>query len=134
MGRPPIGKTALSAAERHKRYMARLRARAETGGKPDTHAKPVLAPAIKLNWEIGMDDDGEGYVLAYMEPNGLYIRQIDGKLFFWHVNKDGDDGKHATDVAEGEAPSLIAAMAAAEAAAAKAREKRSQVRRKATKA
>jgi hypothetical protein len=69
-----------------------------------------------------------------MEPNGLYIRQIDGKLFFWHVNKDGDDGKRATDVAEGEAPSLIAAMAAAEAAAAKAREKRSQVRRKATKA
>jgi hypothetical protein len=53
------------------------------------------APAIRLDWEFEVDDKGEGYLSAYIEPNGLYIRQIGDELFFWHVNKDGDDGKDA---------------------------------------
>jgi hypothetical protein len=40
-------------------------------------------------------------------------------MFFWHVLKgdDKDADKDPEDVAEGEAPSLVAAMKAAEAAA-----------------
>jgi hypothetical protein len=76
----------------------------------------LSAPATRLDWEIEVDDEGEGYLSAYVEPNGLSIRQIGDELFYWHVNKDGEDAKDATDVAEGEASSLVAAMAAAEAA------------------
>jgi hypothetical protein len=117
MGRPPIGKTAMSAAERHKRYMARLRARAAAGEGNATQNKPAASEhGIQLEREILVDDEGEGYITAYTEPYGLYVSQI-GNVFFWHVLKDDDD-KDAVDVAEGEVPSLVAAMAAAEAATA----------------
>jgi hypothetical protein len=31
------------------------------------------APATRLDWEIEVDDEGEGYLSPYIEPNGLYI-------------------------------------------------------------
>jgi len=76
-----------------------------------------MSDTIQLNWEIGVDDDGEGFLSAHREPNELYIQQIDDEKFYWHVVKDSEDGSDTTtDVAEGEAPSLVAAMAAAETA------------------
>jgi len=75
-----------------------------------------MSDAVQLNWEIGVDDDGEGFLSAHREPNELYIQQIGDEKFYWHVVKDSDDGSDTTDVAEGEAASLIAAMTAAEAA------------------
>lgn len=80
-----------------------------------THRR-VAAGIRRNDWEILVDDGGEGYLSAYEEPYDLYVRQIDGACFFWHVNKDQDDGKDAVEVAEGETPTVIAAMAAAEAA------------------
>jgi hypothetical protein len=73
---------------------------------------------IKLEWEILADNELEGYISAYEEPFGLYVRQV-GDMFFWHVLKDNDEDadKDPVDVAEGDEPSMIAAMAAAEAAA-----------------
>jgi hypothetical protein len=73
---------------------------------------------IELEWEILVDGEPEGYISAYEEPFGLYVRQI-GDMFFWHVLKDNnkDADKDAVNVAEGDEPSMIAAMAAAEAAA-----------------
>jgi hypothetical protein len=120
MGRRPIGKTAMTGAERHKRYIARLRARAAAAGDNATHDKSAPGWDIRLEWEIQVDDEGESYVSAYEEPYGLYIRQIgydDDLPFSWHVNRDPTvEGEDCTDVAEGDAPSLVAAMAAAEAA------------------
>jgi hypothetical protein len=72
----------------------------------------------ELEWEIHVDDEGEGYIGAYEEPFGLYVHQTgDIYMFFWYVLKE--HGKHANksvNVAEGEALSVVAAMAAAEAA------------------
>jgi hypothetical protein len=68
---------------------------------------------IQLNWEILVDDDGDGFVSADIEPYELYVSQL-GK-FWWYVLKR-EDYEDAVDVAEGDAPSLVAAMAAAEAA------------------
>ena len=81
---------------------------------------PLNKPAasgqgIQLEWEILVDEEEKGYISAYMEPYGLYVRQQIDNTFFWHVLKDNDDD--TVNVAEGEAPSLVAAMAAAEAAA-----------------
>jgi hypothetical protein len=118
MGRPPIGKIAMTDAERHKRYMARLRARAAAGGNNVTHDEPVLPePGIQLDWGILVDDTDDGYLSVYTEPYGLYVRQL-GDTFYWYVLKDDDDSdKDAIEVAEGDASSLVAAMTAAEAAA-----------------
>jgi hypothetical protein len=104
----------MTASERQMKYIARLRARAE--GKRNNVTDEKTEPAIRLDWEILVDDECEGYLSAYEEPYGLYVRQHGGALFFWHVNKTEDDDKDVVDVAEGDAPSLVAAMAAAEAA------------------
>ena len=71
-----------------------------------------------MEWEILVDDEGIGFISADMGHFGLYVNQIDS-MFFWHVLKghDKDADKDPVDVAEGEAPSLVAAMKAAEAAA-----------------
>jgi hypothetical protein len=110
----------MTDTERHKRYMARLRARAAASGNNVTHDKPAVSEqGIHLAWEILVDETEEGYVSAYEEPYGLYVRQLND-TFYWYVLKDDDD-KDALDVAEDDAPSLVAAMAAAEAAARKQR-------------
>ena len=126
MGRRPIGKAAMTDAERHRRYMARLRARAAEGSRARlagednvTHDKPAaFGRGKQLEWEILVDDEGNGFISANMGHFGLYVNQIDS-MFFWHVLKgdDKDADKDPVDVAEGEAPSLVAAMKAAEAAA-----------------
>jgi hypothetical protein len=68
---------------------------------------------IQLDWEI--DPDGE-YVSAYEEPCGLYVTQC-ADTFSWQLVEDAqDDEDGVTEIAQGNAPSLVAAMAAAEAA------------------
>jgi hypothetical protein len=107
------------------------RVRAETmrdataaGGNNVTHefsaggSAPALA--VQMYWEILVDDTEDGYVSAYAEPYGLYVNQF-GHTFYWYVLEDADDDKDAIEVAEGRASSLVAAMAAAEAAARKQR-------------
>jgi len=44
MGRPPLGKVATSDAERHRRYMARLRQRATAPPAPAPTPTPFVAP------------------------------------------------------------------------------------------
>jgi hypothetical protein len=79
-------------------------------------ANAVSGPGILLEWEIEIGD--EGYISAYEEPYGLYVWQWNPALFCWQVFKDAEDeDKDGIDVAEGEASSLVAAMAAAELAA-----------------
>jgi hypothetical protein len=113
MGRPPIGKVAMTDAERHKRYMARLRHRILS------NAISASRSAIpQLNWKILVDDDGDGFLSADAEPYELYVSSGDYGIF-WYVLKREDDDNDAIEVAEGDASSLVAAMAAAEAAASK---------------
>jgi hypothetical protein len=125
-------------AERQRRYITKLKAaaaannnvaferkvaelQAEVEGLRDRAPLAAFDALPHLVWEIDVDDELEGYVWAYEEPYGLYVRQLDDEVFFWHVDKDTDDGN--VDVAEGEASSLVAAMVAAEAAIAKAADK-----------
>jgi hypothetical protein len=97
-----------------KAEIEKLKAAPEDAQGRQTHRR--AAAGIRLDdWEIVIDDDGEGYLSAYKEPYGLYVRQIDGACFFWHVITDRDDD--IVDVAEGKTPTVVAAMAAAEAAA-----------------
>jgi hypothetical protein len=119
MGRPPIGKTAMTDAERHKRYMARLRARAAAGDNVN-HNKPTpTGQGIQFEWDIGLDDKKKGYISAYEAPYYFFVSHNDDALMFWWfvVKDNGDENGDFIDVAEGEEPSLVAAMAAAEAAA-----------------
>jgi hypothetical protein len=59
-------------------------------------------------WEFNVDDDGEGYLAACLEPYGLYVRQWAEDKFCWDILSDGDEDD--VDVAEGEASTLLAAM------------------------
>jgi hypothetical protein len=119
MGRRPIGKTAMTDAERHKRYMARLRARAAAGENNVTRDKPAaFGRGKQLELEILVDDEGDGFISADMGSFDLYVNQNDDNTFRWFVLKsDEDDDKDPVYTAEGEASSLVAAMKAAEAAA-----------------
>jgi hypothetical protein len=118
MGRPPIGKTAMTDAERHRRYMTRLRARA--GGNNVSNNVPAVP---QLEWVL--DDTEDSTITADTESCALYVELPLGPPFDWHVlNDDGDA------VAEGAAPSLVAAMVAAEAAARRAAGEHSQRRRR----
>ena len=117
MGKPPIGKTAMTDAERHRRYMARPRARAAAGEDNVTHDKSASWLSKKLEWKILVDDEGNGFISAEMGPFELYVGQHFDNTFYWCVLKREDADKDATDVSEGGAPSLVAAMKAAEVAA-----------------
>jgi hypothetical protein len=98
LGRPLIGGIVMPGAERQRRYMAGLRARA-------------LRPAIYLDWELMVDDDGNPFLSADAGPYQLFVSPIDGKISWW-VHKHEDDDN--VDVAEGDAPSLVVAMEAVE--------------------
>ena len=103
MGRRPIGKTAMIDIERHRRYMARLRARAAAGEDNVTHDKPAaFGQGEQLEWEILVDDEGNGFISADMGSFGLYVNQNDDNTFRWYVLKsdDEDDDKDPVDVAE----------------------------------
>jgi hypothetical protein len=100
MGRPLIGNIVMPGAERQRRYIAGLRARA-------------LRPAIHLDWELMVDDDGNGFLAADAGPYQLFVSPIDGKISWW-IHKREDDDKEPVDIAEGDAPSLVVAMEAAE--------------------
>jgi hypothetical protein len=118
MSRPPIGKIAMTDAERHRRYMARLRSHAAEAKNNVTHNAPTT-----VGWEILVDDEGDGFICATVEPFDLYVRQDGDNEFSWNILKiDDPDADETTDdvtvVAEGEASSLVAALAAAEEAAA----------------
>jgi hypothetical protein len=96
-----------------KEQIEKLKVAPEDAQGRQTHRH--AAAGIRLgDWEILVDDDGEGYLSAHKEPYGLYVRQIDGACFFWHVITDRDDD--VVGVAEGETPTVVAAMAAAETA------------------
>jgi hypothetical protein len=73
----------------------------------------VSGQRIQLGWE--MDDPDQSFLSANMEPYELHVDQ-DGGTFIWHIHHEDDDADKDA-VAEGDAPSLVAAMAAAEAAA-----------------
>jgi hypothetical protein len=108
----------MARSSRSAHQIARKAGQAAEGGnrKIEGASGGRAAAGIRLDdWEILVDDDGEGYLSAYKEPYGLYVRQIDGACFFWHVITDRDDD--IVDVAEGKTPTVVAAMAAAEAAA-----------------
>jgi hypothetical protein len=74
----------------------------------------VSGQDIQLDWEILVDDEGDGFITASVEVYDLYVHQ-DVSTFIWFVAEDDADAD-AASVARGEAPSLVAAMAAAEAA------------------
>jgi hypothetical protein len=97
-------------AERQRRYIARLKA-AAADNKPGPSASARKA-AYDVPWEIMVDDEGEGYLAAYMEPYGLYVRQI-GDEFSWDIMRDVDENKEPIGVADGWAPTLLAATLAA---------------------
>jgi hypothetical protein len=110
----------MTDAERHRRYMARLRARAAVGEGNVTHDMPAaFGQGKQLEWEILVDDERNGFISADMGSFGLFVSQNEDNTFRWYVLKsdDEDDDKDPVDVAEGEAPSLVAAMKAAEVAA-----------------
>jgi hypothetical protein len=48
MGRPPIGKVAMSDSERHRRYMTRLRQRAAAATAPALAPPPPPEPVTSL--------------------------------------------------------------------------------------
>jgi hypothetical protein len=52
-----------------------------------------------------------------MGPFELYVDQSEISGFFWYVLRRDEEDADTVDVAGGRAPSLVAAMAAAEAAA-----------------
>jgi hypothetical protein len=98
--------------------------------KLEAEIKPLTAAGLPvLEWQIEVDDRLEGYLTAHVfeqddDRLGLYVDQTDD-TFFWHMVEFGedpeDDDKDApdpVDLAKGRASSLVAAMAAAEAAAA----------------
>jgi hypothetical protein len=113
-----------SSAQETRLRAETMRDAATAGGNNVTHensaggSAPALA--VQMDWEILVDDTEDGYVSAYAEPYGLYVNQF-GHTFYWYVLEDADDDKDAIEVAEGHASSLVAAMAAAEAAAKKSR-------------
>jgi hypothetical protein len=98
-----------TSAERQRRYIQRLKAKAATREQPPEATHP--------DWEVIVDDeDGEGYLAACEGPYTLYVHQLN-KVWWWYVLKDvPGDAADPIDVAEGEAPSLLAAMAASEVA------------------
>ena len=104
--------------------------------KLEAAIKPLTAAGLPvLEWQIEVDDGLEGYLTAHVferddDRLGLYVYAIGDvdqirDTFFWRVVEFGeepeDDDKDApdpVDLAKGRASSLVAAMAAAEAAAA----------------
>jgi hypothetical protein len=110
-----------SAQETHVRTET-MRDAAAAGGNSVTHENSAGGPAlaVQMDWEILVDDTEDGYLSAYAEPYGLYVNQL-GHTFCWYVLEDAYGDKDAIEVAEGRASSLVAAMAAAEAAASKLR-------------
>jgi hypothetical protein len=74
--------------------------------------------AAKLKWKIQVDDDDDGYLWACEGPFELNIIQPDDTRFWWYVYKHDskDADKDPVDAAKDTTPSLIAAMAAAQAA------------------
>ena len=104
--------------------------------KLEAEIKPLTAAGLPvLEWQIEVDDGLEGYLTAHVfeqddDRLGLYVYAIGDvdqirDTFFWRVVEFGeepeDDDKDApdpVDLAKGRASSLVAAMAAAEAAAA----------------
>jgi hypothetical protein len=107
----------MTDAERHRRHMVKLRTRAAAREDNVTHDKPASWLSKKLEWKILVDDEGNGFISADMGPFELYVGQHFDNTFYWCVLKREDANKDATDVAEGGAPSLVAAMKAAEVAA-----------------
>jgi hypothetical protein len=102
-------------------------------GSRSSRSRPAGLPV--LEWQIEVDDGLEGYLTAHVfeqddDRLGLYVYPIGDvdqirDTFFWRVAEFGeepeDDDKDApdpVDLAKGRASSLVAAMAAAEAAAA----------------
>jgi hypothetical protein len=94
-------------AERQRRYIAKLES-AAAGNKPTGLSASAHKAAHDVPWEINVDDDVEGYLAAYMEPYGLYVRQWAEDKFGWDILSDGNE--EAVDVAEVEASTLLAAV------------------------
>jgi hypothetical protein len=95
-----------------------MRAARQDGAQEPERSREIAQPSKPaLEWEIEVDDDEGGYLSAYQEPFELSISQS-RNTFFWNVHRydTTDYGKDAVHAAGGEAPSLIAAMTAAEAA------------------
>jgi hypothetical protein len=106
MGRPPIGKIAMTSAERVRRHRA---------VKPESKSAEPAPSGQGIQWEF---DDPDSYILAEVgDDETLYVDPDGCGAFYWYILRDADNDDGYVTIAEGDAPSLIAAMAAAEAAA-----------------
>jgi hypothetical protein len=117
----------MSAAERKRRQRGQASITPALVTKPEyrdsttlatlplvTKSEPFRDNVPQLSWELALDDSSEACLSAYRGSHQLYVYQVDSGgtvMFYWYALDDT-----GMETAGGDAPSLLAAMAAAEAA------------------